>query len=116
MGQEKSFDICKRPIPSFLSCIGFESFTDLNFTQTTLGPTFDFIEISPNTLRPFNERVNFKGIFGSAKAQVDLSNIESFQINSNPFNDILRNENMNELKLQASNFLFKVDDDTLLSI
>ena len=66
-------------------------------------------------MRSFDERVNLKGIFGSAQAQVDLSNIDSFQIYSNPFNDILRNENMNELKLQASNFLFKVDDDTLLS-
>jgi hypothetical protein len=116
IGQEKSFDICKRPIPNFLSCIGFEKFTDLNFTQTTLGPTFDFIEISPKALTSFDKRVNLKGIFGSAQTQVDLSNIDSFLINSNPFNDIIiRNENMNELTLKESNFLFKIDDDNLLS-
>jgi hypothetical protein len=115
---QRSLDVCQCPAENILSCVGFENFNQLNFSQTITNTcfdgrrVFDFVEISPRWYLPFNDKVNIDGILSSSKTKVNLENIESFHIQVNQFKTYNK---MDELTLSKSNFIFTYANDNLLS-
>jgi len=114
----KSLDVCQCPAENNLNCVGFENFSQLNFSQTIANTCFDgrkifdFVAIGPRSPLPFDEKVNIEGILSSPRTKVNLENIDSFHIQVNQFETYNK---MDELSLSNSNFIFNYANNNLLS-
>jgi hypothetical protein len=93
---------------TYLSCINFPNFSELNFTTNDLSSAYEFIQIEPSPRLAFDKQVNLNGIRVATRALVRLENIKSFQFEVNPFASILEENGtrINKLEIYKSNLEF----------
>ena len=95
---------CKCPIEDRISCVGFNSYDELDFNLNVDDDflEFEFFELSPARSVVFNQDLDLNGLRLSDKSTVKLNNIRSFQFEWNPFIDTLVNSRIDKLEIYSS--------------
>lgn len=91
-----------------LKCINFNSFTDLDFSTNKTNTTFNSISFTPNLKIKLDNSFNLTGLTLSSNNEIELSNIESFSLELDPFKPltIASSSRIFKLKIKDSNFHF----------
>ena len=106
---------------TYLSCIDFPRFSELNFTTSSNNlnsSAYEFIQIEPSARLAFDKQVNLSGIRVATRALVRLENMKSFQFEVNPFASVLEENasRISKLEIYKSNLEFTYTNGaTLLS-
>ena len=80
-------DNCVCPTNTFISCLNFQSFNQLNFTNSLI-TNCESLQIGPSTKLILNDQLVLNGLDFSTKATLKLENIHKINIESILFQTI----------------------------